>query len=128
MFTSMGSTFNGPPSSTLTGPGSLESPKGETFTSPLISKRVSSVSSVGASLNGGGSVEGVSVAAGIERAGLVGVAGLGLRALPETQSLLSPSEGALGAPEEKSEGAEDEDGGAQSEVSVFVFSSCVATR
>ncbi|KAH0840211.1 hypothetical protein J3R83DRAFT_1213 [Lanmaoa asiatica] len=115
MFASMGSTLNGPPSSTLAGPGSLESPRAETFTSPLISKRVSSLSSAGASVNGGGSVEGASVAAGIERAGLVGVAGLGLRALPERQLASSPSDSALAVPEEKPGEAEDEDRGAQSE-------------
>lgn len=128
MFTSMGSTLNGPPSSTLAGPGSLESPRAETFSGPLISKRMSSLSSGGASVSGGGSVEGVSVAAGIEKAGLVGVAGLGLRALPETQLPLSPSNSAFTAPEEKLEEAEDEDQGAQSEVSVFVYLSCVANR
>lgn len=117
MFASMGSTLNGPPSSTLAGPGSLESPKADTFTSPLISKRVSGLSSAGASVNGGGSTEGASVAAGLEKAGLIGVAGLGLRALPETQRSVSPSESALAVPEEKPDETADEDQGAQSEVS-----------
>ena len=127
MFTSMGSTFNGPPSSTLVGPGSLESPRAETFTSPLITKRVSSHSSAGASVNGGGSVGGGDIAAGIEKAGFIGVAGLGLRALPETQLASCPSDTALAAPEEKSDGITEEDRGALSEVSVVGCASHVDT-
>lgn len=118
MFGSMGSTLNGPPSSTLAGPGSLDSPKTDVFTSPLISKRVSSFSSTGASVNGGGSFDGLTVAAGIEKAGLIGAAGLGLRALPETQLVSSPRDRALTPPEAKPEGAVDEDRDPLSEVSV----------
>ena len=114
---SLGSTLNGPPSSTLAGHGSLESPRTDTFTSPLIPKRVSSLSSAGASVNGG-SVEGTNVAAGIERAGLVGAAGLGLRA---TQLASSPSDSTFAAPEEKPEDDEDDNRGALSEVSVFLL-------
>ncbi|KAG9317765.1 hypothetical protein JVU11DRAFT_1983 [Chiua virens] len=111
MFASMGSTLNGPPSSTLGGLGSLESPRTDGFTSPLISKRVSSLSSAGASVNGGGSVEGASVATGMEKAGFVAVAGLGLRALPEA----SPSDIALATPPHKPDDTLDEDRGAQSD-------------
>ncbi|KAF8138820.1 hypothetical protein EV363DRAFT_1580521 [Boletus edulis] len=114
MFASMGSTLNGPPSSTLAGPGSLDSPKADAFTSPLISRRMSSLSSAGASVNGGGSgsAEGASVAAGTEKAG---VTGLGLPELPETQLSSSPSEGAVAAQDEKPGEPADEDRGAQSD-------------
>ncbi|KAN0097147.1 hypothetical protein V8E55_001593 [Tylopilus felleus] len=117
MFASMGTTLNGPPSSTLAGgPGSLESPKADAFTSPLISKRVSSLSSTGASVNGGGSVEGASGAAGwVDKAGMVGTTGLALRVLPEMRLSSSPSESALAAPEEKPDETVDEDRGVQSE-------------
>ena len=86
--------------------------------SPLITKRVSSLSSAGASVNGGGSVEGACVAAGIEKAGFIGVAGLGLRTLPETQLASSPSDTALATPEEKGDEIVEEERGAVSEVSV----------
>lgn len=79
---------------------------------------MSSLSSAGASVNGGGSIEGVSVAAGIEKAALVGVAGLGLTALPEPDPVSSPSDSAFAAPEAKPEEAVGEDQGTQSEVSV----------
>lgn len=124
MFASMGTTLNGPPSSTLAGgPGSLESPKADAFTSPLISKRVSSLSSTGASVNGGGSVEGASGAAGwVDKAGMVATTGLALRVLPEMRLSSSPSESALAAPEEKPDETVDEDRGVQSEVSVDLVS------
>ncbi|KAG6373739.1 hypothetical protein JVT61DRAFT_5879 [Boletus reticuloceps] len=114
MFASMGSTLNGPPSSTLAGPGSLDSPKADAFTSPLISKRMSSFSSAGASVNGGGSgsAEGASVTAGTEKAG---VTGLGLRELSETRLSSSPSESAVAAQDEKPDEPADEDRGAQSD-------------
>lgn len=116
MFANMGSTLNGPPSSTLTGPGSLDSPRADTFASPLISQRMSSFSS--ASVNGGGSVEGVSVSAGVEKAALVGVAGLGLSALQEAQAASTPSDGASAVAEAKPGETRGEEQAAESEVSV----------
>lgn len=116
MFASMGSTLNGPPSSTLGGPGSLESPKADGFASPLAAKRMSNLSSAGASVNGGGSAEGTNVAAGIERAALLGAAGLGLGVVVESQLTSSLSESAIAAPEAKPEETAGEE--RQSEVSV----------
>jgi len=80
-------------------------------------------------VNGGGSAEGVGVASGIEKAGLIGVAGLGLRALPGTQLASSPSDIALAAPpEEKPDEIVTEDRSAQSEVSASVVRCVFKTR
>lgn len=80
-------------------------------------------------MNGGGSAEGASVATGIEKAGFIGVAGLGLRALPETQLASSPSDTALAAPpEEKPDEIVAEDRSAQSEVSLSVVCCMFETR
>jgi hypothetical protein len=118
---SMGAAMNRPAS--FGGTGGPESPRPETFASPFLPKRVSSLSSTGASLNGG--VEGTGVAAGIEKAMMVGIVGLGLGALPPGQLVSSPSDSALdkqtGAdPEEPSERVDD-DRGALSEVSVWLI-------
>ncbi|KIJ20499.1 hypothetical protein PAXINDRAFT_161035 [Paxillus involutus ATCC 200175] len=108
---SMGAAMNRPAS--FGGTGGPESPRPETFASPFLPKRVSSLSSTGASLNGG--VEGTGVAAGIEKAMMVGIVGLGLGALPPGQLVSSPSDSALdkqtGAdPEEPSERVDDDRG------------------
>ena len=91
-----GSTLIGSPS--VGSPDSLDNPEVDTFTSPRISKRVSSMSTASSS-----------VFAGVEKAGIFQVAGLGLGALPETR--LSS------APEEELH----EDYNVQSEVSVLWF-------
>ena len=60
------------------------------------------------SVNGVGSIEGTSVAAGIERARFVGGAWLRLRALSETRLVSYPSDSGVTAMVEKPEEAKDE--------------------
>ncbi|KAN0097153.1 hypothetical protein V8E55_001599 [Tylopilus felleus] len=74
-----GSTLIGSPS--VGSPDSLNNPEVDTFTSPRISKRVSSMSTASSS-----------VFAGVEKAGIFQVAGLGLGALPETRLSSAPEE------------------------------------
>ncbi|KAF9236189.1 hypothetical protein BU15DRAFT_50332 [Melanogaster broomeanus] len=95
--TSMGAAMSPPGSASLGGPGNPESPRLETFASPVIQKRISSLSSTGASLNGG--------------ATMVGMVGLGLRA-SAGQLVSSPSDSAFGKNEgeEPRERADDEHG------------------
>ncbi|KAF9226815.1 hypothetical protein BS17DRAFT_794251 [Gyrodon lividus] len=117
--TSMGAAMNRPESTSFGGAGNPESPRPETSASPIIPKRVSSLSSTGASLSGGGSVEGTGIAAGMEKAMMVSMVGLGLTALPSARLAPSPSDSALdkhtrAEPEEPHERMVD-DPGAQSE-------------
>ncbi|KIK95325.1 hypothetical protein PAXRUDRAFT_827121 [Paxillus rubicundulus Ve08.2h10] len=111
--TGMGAVMNRPGSASFGGAGGPESPRPETVASPILPKRVSSLSSTGASLNGG--VEETGVAAGIEKAMMVGMVGLGLGALPPGQLAPSPSDSALNKqpktePEESSERVDDDRG------------------
>ncbi|KAG6334334.1 hypothetical protein ID866_4758 [Astraeus odoratus] len=75
-----------------------ESPKQDTNASPILPKRVSSLSSAGVSLSGAsarGSVDGNGVSAGIERTTLIAGAGLGLGLPRSIQLAPSPSDTAL---------------------------------
>ncbi|KAI5993586.1 hypothetical protein EDD15DRAFT_2509889 [Pisolithus albus] len=90
-----------PPSSVLLGVGPPGSPNPEITASPMSPNRISSLSSTGASLvnaspraSARGSVEGNGVAAGIEKATLLGTTGLGLNFRPRRLSL-SPSDPSL---------------------------------
>lgn len=118
--TSMAAAMGTPRSPSFGGTGVPESPRPETTASPIIPKRVSSLSSTGASLNGV-SVEGNGIAAGMEKAAMVGMVGLGLGASRSGQLAHSPSETALdkrveGDNEEPRE-AVDDDHDALSDVS-----------
>ncbi|KAH7887418.1 hypothetical protein F5I97DRAFT_1860224 [Phlebopus sp. FC_14] len=71
-----------------------ESPKPETTTNALMPKRVSSLSSTAASVNGA-VVESNGIAAGVEKAAVVGMVGLGLGASRSGQQAPSPSDSAI---------------------------------
>ncbi|KIJ69829.1 hypothetical protein HYDPIDRAFT_171807 [Hydnomerulius pinastri MD-312] len=92
--TSMAAAMNSPQGNgSFAGAGIPESPRPDTFASPIIPKRISSLSSTGASLRG--SIEGNGVAAGMEKAAMVGMVGLGLGVSRSGQLAPSPSDSAL---------------------------------
>lgn len=97
-----------PPSSVLLGVGSPGSPNPDIVASPIIPNRMSSLSGTGASLSNTsprisvrGSVDGNGIAAGIEKATLLGTTGLGLNVPRSGQLSLSPSDPSLNKHDEE---------------------------